>query len=88
MNNMFTRPGLIFHSYIKLTDKNLWIYFTEEPRYKDLVIGDDSGNTMVIPTETLLNLIKTFADHLSTQNPTQDVSNISCTEPPIPESGS
>ena len=80
MNNMFTRPGLIFHSYIKLTDKNLWIYFTEEPRYKDLVIGDDSGNTMIIPTETLLNLIKTFADHLSTQNPTQDVSNIQSRE--------
>jgi hypothetical protein len=78
MNNMF----------IKLTDKNLWIYFTEEPRYKDLVIGDDSGNTMVIPTETLLNLIKTFANHLSTQNPTQDVSNISSRKSQVPESGS
>lgn len=65
-NDMFNRPGLIFHSYIKLEDKNVWLYFTEEPRYKDLVIGDDSGNTIQIPTESLLSLIKTFADHLST----------------------
>lgn len=68
MNNMIIRPGLIFHSYIKLEDKNVWLYFTEEPRYKDLVIGDDAGNTIQIPTESLLSLIKTFADHLSNQN--------------------
>ncbi len=83
--DMYSRPGLIFHSNIKLGDKDLWLYYTEEPRYKDLVISDDLGNTLTLPTESLLYLISTFANHLSTQPSTQDVSNISSTEPPIPE---
>ena len=86
--DMYSRPGLIFHSNIKLGDKDLWLYYTEEPRYKDLVISDDLGNTLTLPTESLLYLISTFAKHLSIQTPTQNVSHISSREPQVPESGS
>lgn len=66
IDNMYERPGLIFHCLIKEGGKNLWIYHTEQPRYKDLVIGDDSGNTITFPTEMGLSLIETITRHLRT----------------------
>lgn len=92
--NMYSRKGLIFHCQIKNKEFNTWVYRTNT-HVENIVLSDDSGVIIPIPNESVRPLITILNDFISieetkipTQNPTQDVSNISCTEPPIPESGS
>jgi hypothetical protein len=62
-NDLYNRPGLIFKCHFKEKDSNLFLYWTERPRYKTLILSD-GVNDITIPTESLYGLIKNFIDHL------------------------
>lgn len=85
---MLNRTDLIYHSLINSEKDPLYIYWTKDPNYKDLVIVDITNKEMRIPTEHMLYLIQIFANHLNTQISTQNVSSISSRKSQIPESGS
>jgi len=82
------RGDLIFHCQLTSEKDPMFLYWTKDPIYKDLVLVDASGKEMRIPTEHMLSLIEFFAKHLSIQTSIQNVSHISSRKSQVPESGS
>ena len=62
-NDLYNKPGLIFKCHFKEKTGDLYLYWTERPRYKTLILSD-GVNEITLPTESLYGLIKNFIDHL------------------------
>lgn len=83
--DILNRHNMIYHSMSKFPGGNLFLFWTKNPDYKDLVISDGVSD-ITIKTEQLPYLIQAFAKQLEIS--TQDGSKIQGEKPLIRESGS